>query len=98
MTYTIQFSPEALEHLAGLTANQRSTVRSAIEKNLKHEPSKQTRNRKLLRRNELAAWELRVGDLRVLYDVDEPTHVVDIRAVGVKDGNRLLIGGEEVDL
>jgi hypothetical protein len=35
----------------------------------------------------------------VYYDfVDEPEKLVTILAVGVKDRNRVVIGGEEVDL
>jgi hypothetical protein len=33
---------------------------------------------------------------RVLYDIDEEGRVVHILAVGEKEGNRLLVGGEEV--
>ena len=52
-----------------------------------------------MRPNPLAPWELRVGDVRVYYDVQEnPEPLVMVVAVGVKDGNRILIGGEEVDL
>ena len=37
--------------------------------------------------------------LRVYFDVEEgPERVVKVRAVGLKDRNRVLIGGEEVDL
>jgi hypothetical protein len=57
------------------------------------------RNRKLLRANPVAPWELRIGDLRVYFDVaEEPSPVVTVRAVGVKVRNRVLIGGQEVDL
>ncbi len=48
-----------------------------------------------------ATWEIRFGPenrFRVFYDVDEETHVVTILAIGVKYKERLLIGGEEVDL
>lgn len=58
-----------------------------------------TRQRKVLRANALAPWELRIGDLRVYYEVkDEPERVVVVKAVGVKKRNRVLIGGEEVEL
>ena len=47
----------------------------------------------------MAPWELRVGRLRVYFDVEqEPRHVVRILAVGIKDGNRVWIGGQEVEL
>jgi hypothetical protein len=47
-----------------------------------------------------ASWELRCGPdnrFRVFYDVDSTTHEVQVLAVGVKDRNRLLIGGEEYE-
>ncbi len=46
----------------------------------------------------MAPWELRVGDLRVYYDVDVDNQKVIIVAVGRKDGNRVLFGGKEVTL
>jgi len=58
-----------------------------------------SRNRKLLRANPVAPWELRLGVLRVYFDVSlEPAPVVTVRAVGVKTRERVWIGGEEVDL
>lgn len=52
-----------------------------------------------MRPNPLAPWELRIGDLRVYYEIEEdPEQVVTIVAVGVKDGNRVLIGGREIKL
>ncbi len=52
-----------------------------------------------MRPNPLAPWELRIGDLRVYYDIEEePQQQVTIVAVGVKDHNRLLIADEEVEL
>lgn len=72
---------------------------TAIEAQLLHEPLLETRNRKRLRPNPLASWELRVGDLRVFYRVgEEGAKKVYILAVGEKRGNSLWIGGEEVKL
>jgi hypothetical protein len=34
----------------------------------------------------------------VYYDIDEDESIVDIRAVGIKQGNQVLIAGEIVDL
>jgi hypothetical protein len=45
-----------------------------------------------------AQWELRFGPdnrFRVFYQVAADSREVRVLAVGVKDGNRLLIGGEE---
>jgi hypothetical protein len=46
--------------------------------------------------NPLAPWELRIGDLRVYYEVTEqPEPTVYIQAVGVKVRNRLRIANKE---
>jgi hypothetical protein len=48
-----------------------------------------------------ATWELRCGPrnrFRVFYEVDSAAHEVQVLAVGVKDRNRLLIGGEEYEI
>ena len=47
----------------------------------------------------MAPWELRVGKMRVFYDVSKgPPQMVRVLAVGVKDRNILRIGGEEIQL
>jgi len=52
-----------------------------------------------MRPNPLAPWELRIGNLRIYYDVEEdPESIVYINAVGIKDRNRVRIGGEVFDL
>lgn len=59
----------------------------------------ETQNRKPLRPNPLASWELRIGDLRVYYDVEEdPEQKVIIAAIGIKRRNRVYIGREPYDL
>jgi len=42
--------------------------------------------------------QLRIGDFRVFYDVDEPNGVVRIEAVGYEEGNKLFVHGEEYEL
>ena len=101
MAHTIRFSDEADEHLSGLTAHQRVRILDAIEEQLQHEPTKTTRNRKAMRPDKtpfIAPWELRVGDLRVYYDVEEkPRPLVKILSIGVKVRNRVLIGDREIE-
>ena len=71
----------------------------AVDKQLVHEPAVETRNRKPMRPNPVAPWELRIGNLRVYYDVEEePEPVVYVRAVGVKQRNRVRIGKEVIEL
>jgi mRNA-degrading endonuclease RelE of RelBE toxin-antitoxin system len=97
--YRIEYTDEAVEHLRGLTARQRVTVLDSVEVQLVHEPTVPTRNRKLLRANPVAPWELRIGAMRVYFDVVEvPRAVVTVRAVGIKVRERVRIGGVEVDL
>ena len=46
-------------------------------------------------------WEIRFGPkncFRVLYAIDEERHEVQIQAICVKEGNRLLVAGKEVKL
>jgi mRNA-degrading endonuclease RelE of RelBE toxin-antitoxin system len=99
LAYEVEISEAADEHLGGLEAGQRAKVLRAMYEQLRHEPTVPTRNRKRLRPNPLAPWVLRVGKHRVYYDVtvaDQP--LVTVLAIGVKDRNRVTIGGIEVDL
>jgi mRNA-degrading endonuclease RelE of RelBE toxin-antitoxin system len=99
--YDIQFGDEADEHVAALTARQRARLLDAIDRHLVHEPTKETRNRKPMRPDKtpfIAPWELRVDEMRVYYDVEEePKAVVVITAVGIKERNRILIAGREIE-
>ena len=80
-----------------LTARQRAIVLNVIKVQLQYEPLRETQNRKQLRPNPLAPWELRVGALRVFYEVDarEPD-LVNVLAIGIKRGNRLIVAGKEI--
>ena len=97
--YAIELTREAAAHLDALEAGDRALVLDSLEGQLAHEPTVETRNRKRLRPNPIAPWELRIGDLRVYFDVErEPRAVVRIQAVGVKGRSSVRIGGEEVEL
>lgn len=92
--YEIILAPDAQDHLAGFEAGERAALLDAMEEQLACEPGAQTRNRKRMRPNALAPWELRVQRLRVYYEVDEAAHEVHILAIGVKDRERVIIAGE----
>jgi len=99
MPFRLEYDPEVEEHLAALTAREVAIVLDTVPRQLTHQPTVITRNRKPLRPNPLAPWELRIGDLSVYYDVQgEPEAVVTIRAVGVKDCNRVRVAGREFPL
>ncbi len=98
MPYRIAYYPDTHAHLRSLTARQRSIVFDEVEEQLTNAPKTATRNRKEMRPNSLASWELRIGDLRVYYDMDDVSETVIVVAVGIKRGNRVFIGGEERQL
>ena len=62
---------------------------------LRHQPASGTRRIKALRPNTVAALELRLGDFRVLYDVDEHNRLVTVQVIGRKSGNCLIVQGKE---
>lgn len=99
MPYRIEYSPEAEDHLRMLTARQQMAILDTVDEQLVHQPAVETRNRKPMRPNPMAPWELRAGNLRVYYEVeDTPEPVVLILAVGIKKRNRVQIGGEVIRL
>src|SRR5256885_2232281 len=101
--FEIVYRPETVRHLDVIQSKYLSLIRETIEEQLSHEPFSETTNRKpLLRQSPFGenVWETRFGPqnrLRVFYcsDPDVP-HRVLVEAIGVKDGNRLMIGGREV--
>jgi mRNA-degrading endonuclease RelE of RelBE toxin-antitoxin system len=87
MMFEIRFSEDGERHLKAQSARDRRIIVSAIEEQLTHQPTLPTRNRKLLRANPLAAWELRVQHFRVLYNVEQDVVTVTIVALAVEEGN-----------
>ena len=52
-----------------------------------------------MRPNPLAPWELRVGFLRVFYEVDAlESDLVNVLAIGIKKGNKLFVSGKEIQI
>lgn len=100
MRYRIEYSPEAVDHLELFTAREQAIILNAADRQLANEPLKETRNRKPMRPNPIAPWELRIGTFRVYYDVvDEAAEpMVLILAIGVKRRNRVRIGDEGITL
>jgi len=96
MPFKILFTPSARDELHSFRKNEQVHIIEEIENQLTYEPMQETRNRKHIRPNALAEWELRVDKFRVFYDADSET--VRIIALGYKTGNRLFINGKEFDL
>ncbi len=72
MRYEIFFAPEAIQDFKRLSARERSTVKEAIEKHLRYEPQKISKSRiKRLQGISRPQYRLRVGEIRVFYDIAE---------------------------
>jgi mRNA interferase RelE/StbE len=70
--FEIIFAPSAVRELRALLSHERSEVRDAIETHLRFEPTKLSRSRiKRLRGLDWPQFRLRVGEIRVFYDVTE---------------------------
>ena len=72
MRFEILLSPDAGAQLAALPAHTRAGVRDGIELHLRYEPTKLSKSRiKRLRGLEQPQYRLRLGEIRVFYDVTE---------------------------
>jgi mRNA-degrading endonuclease RelE of RelBE toxin-antitoxin system len=99
VVYRIRFAASAEQQFAELKARQQAVVLDAVKVQLRYEPLRETRNRKQLRPNPLAPWELRVGSLRVFYELDSgESDLVNVLAIGIKKGNRLIVAGKEIHI
>lgn len=83
MRHEIVLAPGARRAFRQLPARLRAEVRDALEVHLRFEPTKVSRSRiKRLRGISRPQYRLRVGDIRVFYDVTETT--VEILAIITK--------------
>jgi mRNA-degrading endonuclease RelE of RelBE toxin-antitoxin system len=80
MRFAMVLAPEAVDDFRSLRANVRSTVRDALETHLRYEPTKTSRSRiKQLRGLARPQYRLRVGEIRIFYDVSAET--VEVLAI-----------------
>lgn len=83
MPFEIILAPEAVEDFKRLKANVRADIRTALGTHLRHEPRKTSRSRiKRLRGLRKPQYRLRVGEVRIFYDVTETT--VEVLAIVAK--------------
>jgi mRNA-degrading endonuclease RelE of RelBE toxin-antitoxin system len=93
MAFQITITADAESQWRALSARQQRLLEVAIHTRLVDQPTTPTKAVKRLRPNPFAEFELRVGDLRVLYNV-EGTEVVLV-VVGRKVGNKLIVEGKD---
>lgn len=70
MRYELILAPEAVQAFGALPAYERAEVRDALERHLRYEPTRVSKSRiKRLRGLSQPQYRLRVGEVRVFYDV-----------------------------
>lgn len=85
--HEIEFTSLAIEHLDAVRPFVRNRILDEIEKQLTHQPTRATKRRQVIQGlvppwdQAPPIWQLRVGDYRVFYDVDEDEQKVTIHAV-----------------
>jgi mRNA-degrading endonuclease RelE of RelBE toxin-antitoxin system len=83
MRYELRLAPRAVADYRALPAFLRAQVRDALEQHLRHEPTRVSKSRiKRLRGLTRPQYRLRVGEVRVFYDVSESQ--VEVLAVVTK--------------
>jgi mRNA-degrading endonuclease RelE of RelBE toxin-antitoxin system len=100
--FALIFAPEAIEHLDRIDSKYYGLLERSIKEQLTYTPTEETRNRKPLEPPApfSSSWEIRCGPdnrFRVFYDIDLESQEVRVLAIGIKDRNRLFIGGEEYE-
>ncbi|MBI2503236.1 MAG: type II toxin-antitoxin system RelE/ParE family toxin [Candidatus Latescibacteria bacterium] len=102
--YELLYTTAFKVHLQAIERKHHALIRTEIEEQLRFEPEVRTKNRKPLTEARIFAegtWEIRFGpgsEFRVFYEIDQQQFAVRVLAVGIKKGNRLYIGGEEIEL
>jgi len=96
--YDIEMTEEAKMDLGTYALPQRKRILEQVLVQLGSEPLTETRNRKALRDNPVAPWELRIGKYRVFYYVGSGSRTVSVVAIGHKERNALYIRKQEVTL
>jgi mRNA-degrading endonuclease RelE of RelBE toxin-antitoxin system len=96
LAWTVTLKESVLDDLRHFGRKDGRLVLGSAEELLRGDPLAETRNMKTLRPNPVAQRELRLlGKYRVLFNVDEAEEVVTIVLVGEKQGNKLVVRGEE---
>jgi hypothetical protein len=101
--FKLIYAAQVRDHLRFIERKYHSLIRETIETQLRFEPDVETRNRKPVEQPAAIEvdWELRFGPrnrFRAFYTMNVDQREVYIVAIGMKQGNKLFIGGEGVEL
>lgn len=94
MVWQVTITDEAWNQLRALSVREQRMLEAAVGSRLRNHPTSPSKAIKQLRPNPFAEYELRVGDLRVLYNVEVDRSEVVLLLVGRKVGNTLIVGSE----
>jgi len=91
LRYHILFAPEAEEDILALRAHDRANVLEAIEAHLRYQPKRTSKSRiKRLEKMEWPHYRLRVGGLRVFYDVSDAQEGGAVEILLVREKNEAM--------
>jgi mRNA-degrading endonuclease RelE of RelBE toxin-antitoxin system len=85
--YTILYVESIGDDLADLRAFDRQKILDEVEEQLSQQPTQETKRKKVVRglkppwEHAEPIWQLRIGEFRVFYDVDEAASQVTVRAI-----------------
>ena len=82
--FNIKFTKRAIDDLQVFPAYEQKSIVTALEFQLASDAAEESDDRRRLRPHEPAEWAMRLGDVRVFYDVDVANQIVKIEAVGKK--------------
>ena len=97
MKFEVVFTPNAELDLVYHKAFEQRIIVDAIKGHLLVDANVESKRRKKMIQNRLAAWELRAGDFRVFYEIGDDA-IVKIISIGHKVHNDLFIRGETAEL
>src|SRR5262245_60626532 len=80
--FEIKLTDGAIEDLEIFSKSEQKKILEGLESQLTLDAAQENDDRKRLQSGGLAEWEVRLGNVRVFYDVDIQTGTVKIEAVG----------------
>ncbi len=92
--YEIIYTQASLADLKWFKKHEQVQIIDAINTHLKYQPDRETRNLKRMKSNLYAQWELRIGNFRILYNIEQEVQIVEIQRLGEKQGNQFFFRGQ----
>lgn len=80
--FDIRFTERAVEDLQDFSKSDQERILKDLESELTQDAAAETRDRKRLHPQGPVEWELRLGNVRVFYDVNIENRIVKVEAVG----------------